>query len=180
MSSGNVAVPLPPRRGRAHRTQAPTHRLSPPIDHHQGDDRRGLQGHSPTRERYVAKPYPKDNEPRTVGIRQAWLDAGADHIPTNGIGHDDLLVGSPISRNTFRTRIWLPAVKVSGIDFGVRVHDLRHAHASWLLTGGDDLKSVMDGMGHCQIQATQKYLHTLPDTDQRNLDALTRTQSRPS
>ena len=138
--------------------------------------------HSPTGQRYVAKPYPKDNEPRTFGIRQAWLDAVAEHIATNGIGHDDLLfatkVGTPISRNTFRTRIWLPAVKASGIDFGVRVHDLRHAHASWLLAGGADLKSVMDRMGHSQIQTTQKYLHTLPDTDQRNLDALSRTQNR--
>jgi hypothetical protein len=39
--------------------------------------------------------------------------------------------------------------------------------------------SVMDRMGHAQIQTTQKYLHTLPDTDQRNLDALTRVQGRP-
>jgi len=138
--------------------------------------------HSPTGQRYVAKPYPKDNEPRTFGIRQAWLDAVAQHIATNSIGHNDLLfatkLGTPISRNTFRTRIWLPAVKASGIDFGVRVHDLRHAHASWLLAGGADLKSVMDRMGHSQIQTTQKYLHTLPDTDQRNLDALTRVQTR--
>ena len=65
--------------------------------------------------------------------------------------------------------------QVSG---GVRVHDLRHAHASWLLAGGADLKSVMERMGHAQIQTTQKYLHTLPDTDQRNLDALTRIQDR--
>jgi integrase len=55
------------------------------------------------------------------------------------------------------------------------MHDLRHAHASWLLAGGADLKGVMDRMGQAQIQTTQKYLHTLPDTDQRNLDALTRT-----
>lgn len=138
--------------------------------------------HSPTGQRYVAKPYPKDNEPRTFGIRQAWLDSVAEHIATNGIGHDDLLfatkAGTPISRNTFRTRIWRPAVKASGIEFGVRVHDLRHAHASWLLAGGADLKSVMDRMGHSQIQTTQKYLHTLPDTDQRNLEALTRVQTR--
>ena len=95
---------------------------------------------------------------------------------------DELLfsteVGTPISRNTFRTRVWLPAVKASGIDFGVRVHDLRHAHASWLLAGGADLKGVMDRMGHAQIQTTQKYLHTLPDTDQKNLDALTRMTGR--
>jgi site-specific recombinase XerD len=112
----------------------------------------------------------------------AWLDAMAEHIKANGIGHDDLLfpsrVGTPISRNTFRIRIWLPAIKASGIDFPVRVHDLRHAHAFWLPAGGADLKSVMDRMGHAQIQTTQKYLHTLPDTDQRNLDALTRIQRR--
>ena len=30
----------------------------------------------------------------------------------------------------------------------------------------------MDRMGHAQVQTTQKYLHTLPDTDQKNLDAL--------
>jgi integrase len=135
---------------------------------------------SPTGQRYILKPYPKDNEPRTFGVRQAWLDQIAAHIDTHAIGRDHLLfptqVGTPISRNTFRTRVWKPAVEASGISFNVRVHDLRHAHASWLLAGGADLKSVMDRMGHAQIQTTQKYLHTLPDTDQRNLDALTRTQ----
>ena len=137
---------------------------------------------SPTGQRYIIKPYPKDNEPRTIGVRQTWLDAIAAHIDTHDIGRDDLLfptrVGTPISRNTFRTRIWKPAVAASGVGFNVRVHDLRHAHASWLLAGGADLKSVMDRMGHTQIQTTQKYLHTLPDTDQRNLDALTRIQGQ--
>jgi hypothetical protein len=32
----------------------------------------------------------------------------------------------------------------------------------------------MDRMGHSQIRTTQKYLHTLPEADQRNLDAFTR------
>lgn len=137
---------------------------------------------SPTGQRYLTKLYPKDNEPRTFGVRQAWLDAIAAHIQTHGIGHDDLLfatkAGTPISRNTFRTRIWLPAVKASGVDFPVRVYDLRHAHASWLLAGGADLMSVMERMGHAQIQTTQKYLHTFLDTDQRNLGALSRVQHR--
>ena len=132
----------------------------------------------------IIKPYPKDNESRTFGVRPAWLEEVAEHIRIHGIGRDELLfsteVGTPISRNTFRTRVWLPAVKASGIDFGVRVHDLRHAHASWLLAGGADLKGVMDRMGHAQIQTTQKYLHTLPDTDQKNLDALTRIAGRIS
>ena len=132
--------------------------------------------HSPTGQRYVAKAYPKDNEPRTMAVRPQWLDAIAEHIKLNSLGRDDLLfttaAGTPISRNTFRTRVWQPAVKASGITFNVRMHDLRHAHASWLLAGGSDLKSVMDRLGHAQIQTTQKYLHALAEADQRNIDAL--------
>ena len=131
------------------------------------------------------KPYPKDNEPRTFGVRQEWLDDVAEHVSANGLMRDDLLFATsartPISRNSFRTHVWLPAVAKSGIDFQVRVHDLRHAHASWLLAGGSDLKSVMDRMGHAQIQTTQKYLHALPDADEKNLNALDRITrgSRP-
>ena len=139
--------------------------------------------HSPTGERYVAKAYPKDNEPRTFAVDQAWLDAVAEHITTHQLGRDDLLfatsAGTPISRNTFRTRIWLPAVAASGVGFPVRIHDLRHAHASWLLAGGSDLKSVMDRLGHAHIQTTEKYLHAPAEADQKNLDALNRMR-RPA
>ena len=71
-------------------------------------------------------------------------------------------------------------MKASGVDFHVRVHDLRHAHASWLLAGGSDLKSVMERMGHAQITTTQKYLHTLPDADIKNLTALDRIRKPAS
>jgi integrase len=43
---------------------------------------------------------------------------------------------------------------------------------------GFSRKRVMDRMGHAQIQTTQKYLHTLPGTDQKNLDVLTRMTGR--
>lgn len=36
--------------------------------------------HFPTGERFVVKPYPKDNEPRTFGVRSDWLDALAELI----------------------------------------------------------------------------------------------------
>jgi hypothetical protein len=139
--------------------------------------RAGPEG-DPEKERFLVKRYPKNNEPRTFGVRQVWLDEVATHIRTKSIARNDLLfttrVGTPISRNTFRTQVWLPTVRASGVDFSVRIHDLRHAHASWLLAGGSDLRSVMDRMGHHQIQTTQKYLHTLPDADRKNLDALDR------
>jgi integrase len=130
----------------------------------------------------LTKPYPKDNEPRSMGLPADLVDQLTASITTRRLGPDDLLFatrdGTPISRNTFRTRVWLPAVRAAGVGYDVRVHDLRHAHASWLLTGGSDLESVMDRMGHAQIITTQKYLHSLPDADAKNLDALCRTRGR--
>ncbi|MBA2560252.1 MAG: site-specific integrase, partial [Propionibacteriales bacterium] len=46
------------------------------------------------------------------------------------------------------------------------------------LAEGSDLRSVMERMGHAQIQTTQKYLHALPEADQKNLDALARARRR--
>jgi integrase len=140
---------------------------------------------SPTGERMVFKPYPKDDEFRTLRVSQDLLDLLARRIERMGLGRDDLLFPStqergdvPLSRNTFRTRYWLPALARAGIDFQVRFHDLRHAHASWLLAGGADLKSIMERLGHAQIQTTQKYLHTLPEADDKALDAFIRVRAR--
>ena len=56
------------------------------------------------------------------------------------------------------------------------MHDLRHAHASWLLAGGADIQTVKERLGHGSLRTTEKYLHTLPDTDDTALDALRRTR----
>jgi integrase len=137
---------------------------------------------SPTGHRMLTKPYPKDNEARVMGLPVDLVDQLTASIASRGLQPGDLMFatrdGTPLSRNTFRTRIWLPTIVASGVDFDVRVHDLRHAHASWLLAGGSDLKSVMDRMGHAQITTTQKYLHTLPDADHKNLTALDRIRNR--
>lgn len=83
-----------------------------------------------------------------------------------------------MSRNTFRTKIWLPAVERADLGFHVRMHDLRHAHASWLLAaGGADLKTVMDRMGRSRIQTTQN-LHSLRDADDTAIAAFQRTRQR--
>ena len=101
----------------------------------------------------------KRNSP--TGVSQDLLDLLARRIERMGLGRDDLLFPStqargdvPLSRNTFRTRYWLPALARAGIDFQVRFHDLR------------------------QIQTTQKYLHTLPDADDKALDAFIRVRAR--
>jgi len=140
---------------------------------------------SPTGQRIVFKDYPKDDEPRTVTVTRELLRVLEDRVTELGLGHDHLLFLStqepsliPVSRNTFRTKARLPAVESAKIKFPVRMHDLRHAHASWLLAGGADLASVMERLGHRQIMTTQQYIHTLPDADRRALDAFTRTRRR--
>ena len=74
--------------------------------------------------------------------------------------------------------MWKPALKKAGIAFAVRAHDLRHAHASWLLAGGADLQVVKERLGHGSISTTEKYLHTLPDADDTALDAFAKIRSR--
>jgi integrase len=140
---------------------------------------------SPTGERMIVKPYPKDDESRTLRVSQGLLDVLAERIAELGLGTDDLLFpsreiagGQPLSRATFNTRYWKPAVVRSGVGFNVRMHDLRHAHASWLLAGGADLKAVMERMGHAQIMTTQRYLHTLPDADDQALAAFESVRRR--
>jgi len=108
----------------------------------------------------LAKPDPRDNEPRTMGLPPALVTQFGDWITARSLKPGDLLfasrAGTALSRNTVRTRVWQPAVKASGITFNVRMHDLRHAHASWLLAGGADLKSIVDRMGHAKITTTQR------------------------
>ena len=62
----------------------------------------------------------------------------------------------------------------------VRIHDFRHAHASWLLAGGADLQVVKQRLGHGSLRTTEKYLHTLPDADETALDALSKMRNRAS
>lgn len=140
---------------------------------------------SPTGQRIVFKPYPKDNEPRILTVTQPLIDVLVSRVAEYGLGPDDLLFPSteepsliPVSRNSFRSKVWLPAVENAGIGFPLRMHDLRHAHASWLLAGGADLAAVMERLGHRQIMTTQQYIHTLPDADQKALDAFTRIRTR--
>ena len=100
---------------------------------------------------------------------------GKDHPRTprrrDGDGH--------LSANWFRTQIWLPALERAEIGRHVRIHDLRHAHASWLLAGGADLQVVKERLGHANISTTALYLHTLPNADETALAALAKMRNRP-
>ncbi len=78
----------------------------------------------------------------------------------------------------FRNQVWKPALTKADLGVHVRLHDLRHAHASWLLSGGADLQVVKERLGHASIATTEKYLHTLDDADETALDAFSKIRFR--
>jgi integrase len=131
--------------------------------------------HSPTGQRLYVKDYPKDDEQRSVQIDEATCEQLQDHIGDNQIEDGSLLftssVGTPLSRNNFRTKYWTPAVKAANVPQTVTFHNLRAAHASWLLAGGADIIVVQERLGHKRITTTQQYTGTLPDAGDRALAA---------
>lgn len=139
------------------------------------------KNNSPTGERIFEKPYPKDNEERHVQIERSTCSLIKRHMLERGVRAEDLLFtstrGTALSRNNFRTKTWLPALQVADLGHHVRFHDLRAAHASWLLAGGADLQVVKERLGHSQIATTQQYLGTLPDAGDKALAALRKTRT---
>lgn len=50
----------------------------------------------------------------------------------------------------------------------VRVHDLRHTHASVLISNGGTLDDVRAQLGHSQVQTTARYAHLFDERKHRN------------
>jgi integrase len=58
----------------------------------------------------------------------------------------------------------------------VRLHDLRHSCASFLLAAGASPRTVMKTLGHSQIGLTMNtYTHVLPDIERTAVDAAAET-----
>ena len=58
---------------------------------------------------------------------------------------------------------WDSARKKAGLP-DVRIHDLRHSFASFLINGGQSIYTVMKLLGHTQLKTTQRYSHLSPQT----------------
>lgn len=88
-------------------------------------------------------------------------------------------LGAPIDASNLR-RHWL---RVCGAaDISLRWHDLRHVHASLLLTQGTNPKVVSERLGHSGVAITLNlYSHVLPEiqaAEAEKLDGMLRPGSR--
>jgi integrase len=71
-------------------------------------------------------------------------------------------------------RQWEKVRARAGITRPARLHDLRHACASYALAGGADLKTVQRMLRHARISTTQVYVHALEDVPRAGADVMDR------
>lgn len=105
---------------------------------------------------------------RTVSIPPAVCQLLVPHVA--GKGPDDRVFlaprGGPVRTRRFYV-VWQKARVAAGLE-GLRVHDLRHTHAAWLIADGVPLTAVQRRLGHTSIKVTSDlYGHILPEVDDR-------------
>jgi integrase/recombinase XerD len=88
----------------------------------------------------------------------AWIDSGRPHFVRPRTRSELFLSG----RGTALSRVGLWGIvkkhaKRAGITKSVKPHLLRHSFATHLLSGGADLRSIQEMLGHASISTTQIY-----------------------
>lgn len=104
---------------------------------------------------------------RWVDIPRFVADMLGSHIGAFVANEDDSLVftsprGAPVRHSNFYTSIWKPAVRDAGLPDALRIHDLRHTAASFMIHEGAHLELVRRQLGHSSVTVTQKYAHLFP------------------
>jgi integrase/recombinase XerD len=109
----------------------------------------------------------KGNRERVVPVGKAAINATVEYLdklrpelakPFS----DNFLLLSRTGRPMSRIEIWRLVKKHArraGMPRNLTAHTLRHCFATHLLTGGADLRSVQEMLGHVDIATTQIYTH---------------------
>ncbi|WP_283682748.1 site-specific integrase [Parablautia sp. Marseille-Q6255] len=120
------------------------------------------------REQYFLTPK-TDKSKRIVNIPQSLYDELQEYVASMTIAQDERIFyfqksGMWAEFKRITARSGLPAI---------RVHDLRHSHASMLIDMKFSIKEIADRLGHESPETTWRtYAHLYPDRDRKLADAL--------
>lgn len=92
--------------------------------------------------------YVRDGRPR-LAAKQKGKPAPALFLSTRG---------NRMSADALRT-VFEKHVALAGLDPAITPHAMRHTYATELLSGGADLRSVQELLGHASLSTTQIYTH---------------------
>lgn len=119
-----------------------------------------------------------DEEPKSQAGRRTITitrDIAELLIPLTTRGSDERVFTAPkggVVRQRGFYRIWMKARASAGLD-GLRIHDLRHTHAAWLISAGVPLTAIQRRLGHKSIAVTSDlYGHLMPEVDTKIDDAV--------
>jgi len=106
--------------------------------------------------------FNKSGKPRYVPISDALINTIQAIPAINGC---EWLVPNPKTLKPFVSifNSWNTARKRAGLP-DVRLHDLRHSFASFLINNGRSIYEVQKILGHTQISTTQRYAHLSQDS----------------
>jgi len=111
--------------------------------------------------------FGKGNKERVIPVGKSAIAATVEYLSKLRLKlakafSDDFLLLSRTGRPMSRIEIWRLVKKYAiraGMPRNLTVHTLRHCFATHLLTGGADLRSVQEMLGHVDIATTQIYIH---------------------
>lgn len=122
--------------------------------------------------------FGKGRKERLVPIHESAARAVADYINDTrpkllGDGDTEALFlnrrGVRLTRQGFWQKIKEYA-QSAGLDTEITPHTLRHSFATHMLSGGADLRSVQELLGHANISTTQVYTHLTSEHVRRSYD----------
>lgn len=113
-------------------------------------------------ERKLHVPLSKSGKPRWISLSAQALDL-LQSLPR--IEGNHYIFPSPVTGRPSPS-LWFPWDRIrarAGLE-DVRLHDLRHSFASFLVNGGVSLYVVQALLGHANAKTTQRYAHLVSDT----------------
>lgn len=124
-----------------------------------------------------------DLDPGTVGVLRRHQDAQREKRPGDG-GRDSTMLFGKADGSTIHpdviSQMFEKAVKRSGVR-RIRLHDLRHTHATIGLRAGVPVKVMSERLGHATPAFTlQQYAHVIPGMQAEAAEAIARLVANES